>query len=71
VNHEQMTLEPAKRFSADVVNAVDTIRLCERTLPLLYHAETGQREKELILFSLRKLYLTLKQMFEKGAGNNA
>lgn len=63
---DQVTIEPVVRHSADVVNAVETLRACERTLELLLHAEVSQREREFLLRPLRRMYLTLGQFF----GNN-
>ena len=62
----QTALEPAVRHSEDVVNVVETLRACERTLDLLLHADISQREREYLLRTLRRMYLTLEQFF----GNN-
>lgn len=64
---EQMTFEPKKRNSADVKSALDVLRLCERTLPLLLDLALDRREREILALSARKLYLYLKTIFEKGA----
>lgn len=64
---EQMTFEPKKRNGADVKSALDVLRLCERTLPLLLDSALDQREREILALSARKLYLYLKAIFEKGA----
>lgn len=64
---EQMTFEPKKRNGADVKSALDVLRLCERTLPLLLDSALDQREREILALSARKLYLYLKTIFGKGA----
>lgn len=60
VKYEQLSMELRRPYSADVINAIDIIRLCERTLPLLFHSETSVREKESLYAALEKLYFTLE-----------